>query len=209
MRVALLAGASGLVGSHLLRQLLTDPAWDRVVSVGRRELPEHPKLDQRITQLPEIGDLPPVDDVLIALGTTIKVAGSQAAFRIVDHDAVVAVAEAGRAAGAQTLLHVTAMGADPGSRIFYNRVKGETERDVAAVGVPYTAALRPSIIDGDREEPRPGEKVMLTAMRAAAPVLGRFGPTRAADIATAMLRLAQQGHGPAVVGAGEIRRLAR
>jgi uncharacterized protein YbjT (DUF2867 family) len=207
---ALIAGATGLVGGHLLRLLLTDDTWDRVVSIGRREVDvRDPGLEQRIAVLPEIGDLPPVDDVFCALGTTIKKAGSQDAFRAIDHDAVVALAAAARAAGARGFLHVTSMGADAGSRVFYNRVKGETERDVAAVGIATTVAFRPSIIDGDRPESRPGEQVGLVAMRALAPVLGRFRPTRAEDIARAMVHRATTGAtGIEVASTREIARWA-
>lgn len=210
-RVALLAGGSGLVGGHLLRLLLEDPRWERVVSIGRREVDvRHAKLEQRALDLHEIGDLPPVDDVFCALGTTIKKAGSQAAFRCVDHDAVVALARAAGASGAASFLHVTAMGADAGSRVFYNRVKGETERDVAAVGIPTTVSFRPSILDGDRAESRPAEQVGLVVMRVLAPVLGRLRPTRAEDVATAMIReAARREPGTRTVGAGEIARLSR
>ncbi len=210
-RVALVAGASGLVGGHLLRLLLEDPRWGRVVSLGRRELPvEHPRLEQRLAHLPAVGALPAVDDVFCALGTTIKRAGSQRAFREIDHDAVVALAEAARAAGATAFLHVTAMGADPHSRVFYNRVKGETERDVASVGIATTVAFRPSILDGDRDEVRPAERAGLAVMRALSPVLGRYRPTRAEDVAAAMLVTATASRtGGAAVEAGEIARLAR
>jgi uncharacterized protein YbjT (DUF2867 family) len=209
MRTALLAGASGLVGGHLLRLLLADDTWDHVVSVGRREVDvRDPKLEQRLTDLPDVGELPSVDDAFCALGTTIKKAGSQDAFRAIDHDAVVAVAAAARQAGAASFLHVTAMGASAGSRVFYNRVKGETERDVAAVGIATTVAFRPSILDGDREESRFGEQAGLVVMRALAPVLGRYRPTRAEDVALAMIRLARSPAGSSVVSAGEITRLA-
>ena len=209
-RVALLAGASGLVGGHLLRLLLDDPRWTHVISVGRRELPiTHPKLEQRVTHLPVLGPIPAVDDVFCALGTTIKKAGSQDAFRTIDHDAVVALAQAAGHAGASSFLHVTAMGADPGSRIFYNRIKGLTERDVARVGIPTTVALRPSILDGDRAESRPAEKLGLVAMRAAAPVLGRYRPTRAEDVALAMLGEASLGEeGIRTLDGAEITRRA-
>src|SRR4051812_22941563 len=130
MPTALVAGATGLVGGHLLRLLLADDTWDRVLSVGRRETAlRHDKLEQVLTPLPEVPELPDVDDAFCALGTTIKQAGSQDAFRAVDHDAVLALATATQRAGTRSFLHVTAMGADAGSRVFYNRVKGETERD--------------------------------------------------------------------------------
>ena len=210
MRTALLAGATGLVGGHLLDLLLGSPAWDHVVSVGRREVErEDPKLEQRLVQLPEVGDLGGVDDVFCALGTTIKKAGSQEAFRVVDHDSVVALAVAARAAGASSLLHVTAMGADPGSRLFYNRVKGEAERDVGTVGIARTVAFRPSILDGEREESRPAEQAGLMMMRAVAPLLGRYRPTNAADVATAMVNVALSKETDlTVVDAGAITRWA-
>jgi uncharacterized protein YbjT (DUF2867 family) len=210
-RVAVLAGASGLVGGHLLRLLLEDPRWEHVVSLGRRELGvRHGKLGQRLVQLPDVGALPPVDDVFSALGTTIKKAGSQTAFRVVDHDAVVALAGAARLAGASSFLHVSSMGADPGSRVFYHRVKGETERDVASVGIASTVAFRPSILDGEREESRPAEQVGLVVMRTLSPVLGRLRPTRAEDVAQAMIAEAGRAQpGTRTISAGEITRLAR
>ncbi len=208
MRVALIAGASGLVGGHVLRQLLADPTWDHVVSVGRRELAlDDPRLEQRFVDFTAIGELPPVDDAFCALGTTIKKAGSQEAFRAVDHDAVVALATAARVAGASTFGHVTALGADPGSRLFYNRVKGEAERDVAELGIQCTVAFRPSMLDGHRAEPRPAEQAGLAMMRAVAPLIGKYRPTRAEHVASAMVREAREGRpGVRVVEAAEITR---
>ncbi|WP_027860845.1 NAD-dependent epimerase/dehydratase family protein [Marmoricola sp. URHB0036] len=210
MRTALLAGATGLVGGHLLARLLEDGTWDRVVSIGRREVDvRHDRLEQLVTQLPDVPALPAVDDAFCALGTTIKQAGSQDAFRAVDHDAVVALAAAGQQAGARSFLHVTAMGANARSRLFYNRVKGETERDVAALGIPTTVAFRPSIIDGDRAEARRGEQLSLSVMRVSAPVLGPFRPTRAEDIASAMVQQAKAAPaGTTVVSAREITKRA-
>jgi uncharacterized protein YbjT (DUF2867 family) len=210
VRAALLAGATGLVGGHLLRLLLAEDTWDRVVSVGRREVDvQHDKLEQLMAQLPDLPELSRVDDAFCALGTTIRRAGSQDAFRVVDHDAVVALAEAARRAGSCSFLHVTAMGANPGSRVFYNRVKGETERDVAALAIPTTVAFRPSILDGDRAESRRGEKVGVVVMRTLSPVLGRYRPTRAEDVALAMVHRARTGQaGTAIASTRDITRWA-
>lgn len=208
-RTALIAGGSGLVGSHLLDQLLDDGTWDHVVSIGRREVDRtHPRLEQVVVGFPEIGDLPAANDAFSCLGTTIKIAGSQEAFRRVDHDAVVAFATSAARAGVDQFLHVTALGASPGSRIFYNRVKGETERDVAASGVRASVAFRPSMIDGQRPDAsRPGETFGLVAMRAVGPLLGRFRPNRASDIAAAMILEAKAGKpGHRTVDAGEFGR---
>jgi uncharacterized protein YbjT (DUF2867 family) len=187
-RTATIAGATGLVGGVLLDLLLADETWDHVLAVGRRQVDRsHARLEQRVVDFADLDDLPACTDVFSCLGTTIKVAGSQEAFRAVDHDAVVALAEAAYRAGAERFLHVTALGASPRSRIFYNRVKGDTERDVAASGVPTTVAFRPSMIDGDRPERRPAERLGLAAMRAASPLLGRYRPTRVTDLAAAMV----------------------
>jgi uncharacterized protein YbjT (DUF2867 family) len=187
-RIAVVAGATGLVGSMLLDLLLVDDTWDQVLSAGRRPVDRSdPKLEQRVVDFARLGELPPCTDVFSCLGTTIRVAGSQEAFRAIDHDAVVALAEAAYRAGAERFLHVTALGASPRSRIFYNRVKGETERDVAASGVPTTVAFRPSMLDGARAERRPLETIGLVAMRAAGPLLGRYRPTRVVDLAAAMV----------------------
>jgi uncharacterized protein YbjT (DUF2867 family) len=208
-RTALLAGATGLVGSNLLDQLLLDEHWDTVICVGRRLVARtDPKLDQVVVPFPEIGDVPAADDVFSCLGTTIKLAGSQDAFRAVDHDAVVNLAASALRSGAKQFLHVTALGASAGSRIFYNRVKGETERDVAAVGLTTTIAFRPSMIDGQRpDESRPGESFGLVAMRAVGPLLGKYRPNKASDIAAAMIREAKAGtSGDRVVEAGQFGR---
>lgn len=207
-RTAVIAGASGLVGSHLLDALLADGHWGKVISVGRRRVDvADPRLEQLTVEFPDVGDLPATDDVFSCLGTTIKKAGSQSAFRMVDHDAVVALAEAGHRAEASQFLHVTALGASASSRIFYNRVKGETERDVVASGIPTTVAFRPSMIDGDRPEARTAEQIGLVAMRAVGPMLGKFRPNRASDIAAAMIREALSGTtGHRVVDAGAFGR---
>jgi len=103
-RSAVVTGATGLVGSHVLELLLADPEWSHVVTVGRRKpSQQHAKLEQRVLDLSElerVSDIPHVDDVFCCLGTTIKQAGSQRAFRLVDHDFVVGFARAGLRAGA-------------------------------------------------------------------------------------------------------------
>ena len=208
-RTAVLAGATGLVGGVLLDQLLADGSWDQVVTVGRRSVDrDHPRLRQIVVSFADLADLPACTDVFSCLGTTIRAAGSQAAFRAVDHDAVVALAVAAYRAGAERFLHVTALGASPRSRVFYNRVKGEVERDVAASGVPVTVAFRPSMLDGPRTESRPAEQLGLLAMRAVGPLLGRYRPTPVDALAAAMVSEAKAGRpGHRVVDAGEIRPL--
>lgn len=199
-RTALLAGATGLVGSHVLECLLADAAWSRVVTVGRSTTPlRHEKLEQRVLDLGGIGalgDLPRADDVFCCLGTTIKQAGSQQAFRRVDYDFVVGLARAGLNLGATQFLLCSAIGADPESRIFYSRIKGEAE--VAVRKLPYRAMqiFRPSLLLGARAEFRFGERIARIAAPLVHPFLisrmRRYRPIHAADVARAMIRVARE-----------------
>ena len=136
--------------------------------------------------------LPRADVVFSCLGSTIKKAGSREAFRAVDHDAVVTLARAAREKGARAFLHVTALGASAKSPVFYNTVKGEVEDAVSRVGIQSVYAFRPSILDGERQESRPGERIGLMAMRVLAPVLGKYRPTPVEALAKAMIALAEK-----------------
>jgi len=164
-RTALLAGATGLVGRALLSMLLAGEQY-RSVHVLLRRAPPDIKADAKLkvhqvdfAQLP--AQLPTVEDVFIALGTTIKVAGSEAVFRQVDFDFVVNTARAARGAGATRLAVVSALGANPKSRVFYNRVKGEMQAAIAQLGYESVVIAQPSLLLGDRaalgQPPRPGE----------------------------------------------------
>jgi len=195
MATAWIAGASGLVGGALLHRLLQDDYFGAVVSVGRRTLPlQHPKLTQLLSGFSS----PSAFEALIepdigfsCLGTTIRKAGSSEAFRMVDHDAVLTFAHAAWGKRARTFVHVSALGADPRSRHFYNSVKGEIERDVASVGFPSVYALRPSILDGEREESRPVERFGLVVARALGPLLGKYRPTPVGNVARMMVASAK------------------
>ncbi len=195
MITAWLAGASGLVGGTLLGALLADREFGRVVSVGRRVVPlADPRLSQVMIEFaaPDAFDGLPAPDVAFScLGTTIKRAGSQDAFRAVDYAAVLAFARAAHRAGARSFVHVSSMGADPRSRVFYSRVKGEIEAAVAGIGFASACALRPSILDGPRRESRPFERVGLVVMRALGPLLGTYRPTPVDRVAAAMVAAAR------------------
>ncbi len=195
MATAWIAGGTGLVGGVLLRRLVQEAFLEKVVALGRRNAAfEHPKLTQVIVDFSSVASfdsLPRVDVVFSCLGTTIKKAGSRAAFRSVDHDAVVTLARAAREKGARAFLHVSALGADPKSMIFYNAVKGQVEDTVARVGIPSVYAFRPSILDGQRRESRPGERIGLVAMRALGPIIGKYRPTPVEAVAKAMIAFAR------------------
>ena len=163
-RTVALAGATGLVGRSLLEGLLADTSVQSVHVLGRRNpRVAHARITFHIVDFSKLPPLPPVDEVYLALGTTIKVAGSQAAFRAVDFDANLAVARAALAAGARRCGLVSAMGADAKSRVFYNRVKGELEEALAQLPFEGLVIARPSLLVGDRaalgQPERPLEKV--------------------------------------------------
>jgi len=200
-RSALLAGASGLIGRSLLARLLESPLYSRVHVLLRRvvpELPAHAKLTSAVVDFGDLQRLPRVDDVFIALGTTIRAAGSQAAFRRVDFDAVLSTAHAGKDAGAKRLLVVSALGADAGSRVFYNRVKGEMEQAVVALGYETVVIAQPSLLVGDRTAlGQPARSSEQWAIRLLGPVIDwvppGVRPIQADLVARAMLQAAADG----------------
>ncbi len=193
-RTALLAGATGLVGGALLPMLLAGEHYQQVHVLVRRAAPDM-KADARLqlhrvdfARLPTA--FPAVDDVYIALGTTIKTAGSEAAFRQVDLEAVLNTARAARAAGATRLAVVSALGADPASRVFYNRVKGEMQAAVTQLGYTLVVIAQPSLLLGDRaalgQPSRTGE---VWAARLLGP-LGRLLPNGIRPIAASTVAAA-------------------
>ena len=215
-RTALVAGASGLVGGHLLGLLLEDPGYQRVTVLTRRALPvTHRKLDQRVVDfdhLAQVADFPRVHDVFCCLGTTIKQAGSQDAFRKVDLTYVVELGRVAVRHRASQFLLVTALGADPRSGVFYNRVKGEVEEAVRRLQFDGIQIFRPSLLVGARTHSRPAERVAgllspLVAWAFMGP-LARYRPIKAKVVARAMLRIAREApRGAHVYESNEIRRL--
>jgi uncharacterized protein YbjT (DUF2867 family) len=178
VRTALLAGGSGLVGGLAIPHLLAPGAFDRVIALGRRPLAERPGLEQRTVDFARLDARPPVPAAaaVCALGTTIRKAGSQEAFRAVDVEAAVSFARWARAGGAATIVLVSSVGASPESSNFYLRCKGEAEEAVAGLGFARFVALRPGLLLGAREESRPGEALG----RAVTPLLSplMLGPLR-------------------------------
>ncbi len=193
-RTAVLAGASGLTGSHCLGLLLDSGRYHRVIALSRNALPRrHLKLDARIVDfaaLPALG-LEPGAHFFCALGTTIGKAGSQAAFRKVDVDYPAALAHCARQEAAAVYCLVSSAGADPASSNFYLKTKGEAEDAVSATGVTATHIFRPGILTGSRKEFRLAERIGLAAAWAVqwAMVGGlrRYRPVRASYVAKAMV----------------------
>ena len=156
----------------------------------------HPRLHLHAVDFAALPALPPVDHVYLTLGTTLAAAGSHAAFRAVDHDAVLAVARAARAAGATRCGVVTAIGADPRSPFFYSRVKGDVERGLQALGFDTLVIARPSLLLGERhalqQAPRRGESAAIRASRWLDPLLpAAYRARPAADVARALVHAVQ------------------
>jgi len=166
MRTALVAGATGLIGKQLLNDLLSETYYDVVKAVTRRPLGViHPKLVNVVIDFDDLrlhANQLRADDVFCCLGTTIRQAGSQEQFRKVDHDYPVMLAEVAKAEGASQYLLVSALGAKASSSIFYNRVKGETERAIQNLGFESLHIFRPSLLLGARSEHRAGEEAAKT-----------------------------------------------
>ncbi|AKD02225.1 oxidoreductase [Pontibacter korlensis] len=200
VRTALIAGASGLVGGHLISLLLKSERYSQIISVGRHELPLiHPKLDQQIVNFDKIKDYAAdmvADDVFCCLGTTIKKAGSKENFYKVDHTYVTQLAETTARKGAIQFLVVSAMGADPASFVFYNKVKGEMERDVQQQPFNSIHIFRPSLLLGERDEKRTGEDLAGKLMKPLSGLmvgpLEKYKPVEAEAVAKAMLAAAKQ-----------------
>ncbi len=203
-KTALIAGASGLVGRHCLDLLLAaDDRYAHVISIGRRTLPlEHPRLEQRVVDFDDFEKERLhliADDVYCCLGTTIRSAGSEAAFYKVDYTYVVKLAALTAGNFASQLLVVSAMGADVSSRLFYNRVKGEMEEAVKQTAFRAIHLFRPSLLLGDRPNPRFGERFAAAVLAVVRPLLigplKPYRPIQAKTVAQAMLDAARQDGG--------------
>lgn len=207
-RTVALAGATGLVGKEILKGLVADPSVAVIHAFARRALEaQAAKVVSHVVDFRLLSALPSVDEVFLALGTTIKVAGSQEAFRAVDFDANLAVARAALAAGARRAGLVSAMGASVKSGIFYSRVKGELEDALSALPFEGLVIARPSILAGDRgslgQPERRGEKLALAVSRLLGPLFpANYRSVPASAVARSLLARVPAARGREVVLSG-------
>ena len=198
-RAALLVGATGLVGGHCLNYLLKDDKYHQIVALTRRNLDfRNPKLEQYIVdfdRLENYTDHIKADDIFCCLGTTIKKAGSQEAFRHVDYHYPLQIAKLAVKNGARQFLLISSLGANKDSKIFYNRVKGEIEAAIREIPFYGIQIFRPSLLVGERAEYRTGEKVGEFFLKMVKPVMiGKWKKYRAitaANVAKAMVEIAK------------------
>lgn len=202
VRKAVVVGATGLVGGYIVRELLVQELFTHVMVLTRRPLEiKHPKLEQAILDWKHPEEAAPffqgAHDVFCSLGTTMKKAGTKERFRQVDLEYPLLTAQMAKEAGAVQMLSVSAMGADPDSRIYYNRIKGEAEEALAAVGLQALHLFRPSLIVGKRPERRLGESAAAVVMKAVDGLmtgrLSAYRATPASVIARAIVRIALAG----------------
>lgn len=205
----LLAGATGLVGSHVLARALADARIEAVIAPVRRPLTPHPKLSAPLVdfaQLPEAAEWWQADAAISALGTTMRNAGSREAFLRIDHGYQLAFARLARRHGAPTFVLNSAQGANAASPIFYSRAKGELERDVEQLGFASLTLVRPGLIGGARAEHRAAEKVAALVLSTLHPLLPRsWRISPAESIARAMIDAAFAARpGRRVIAAAEL-----
>ncbi len=201
-RVALVAGSSGMVGAQLLPLLLQAPQYTRVHALSRRPLPfDHPRMANRVVRFEaslqaQLKGLQ-CQDAFCCLGTTIREAGSQAAFRAVDHDLVLEYSQLALSCGAERMVVVSAVGANAGSKSFYLRVKGEMEKALEGLRFRALDILQPSLLLGSRRDLRPLELGAQVAMWLVNPLLlgswSRYRAISAATVAAAMCGAATSG----------------
>lgn len=210
-RTVIIAGASGLVGNAILEGLLADDSVVAVHNLARRKTTvQHPKLTTHVVDFSELPSLPHADEIYLALGTTRKVAGSQAAFRSVDYDANLVVATAALITGAKKVGLVSAMGANADSKVFYNRVKGELEDALTQMPFESVVIARPSLLIGNREmlgQPeRLGEKLGLTLSKLLGSLIPlNYKPIAATTVAKALLSAVPAAKGTNILLSGSMQ----
>lgn len=209
-RRILIAGATGHVGKQILTQLLADASVSHVYALGRRAPSiEHPKLMPILTDFSKVALVPAVDEVYLALGTTMRLAGSEAAFRAVDFDAVYVSAQAALAAGAKRAGLVSAVDAAPTSRFFYNRVKGEIETALRALPFDALVIARPSMLLGTRGDEGRAESWVERLSAKLLPGVARWVPSAYRPIgpeavARALTHWVPRAHGVKWLASGEM-----
>lgn len=200
MRSALVVGATGLVGSSLVKLLCESEKYVAVNVISRRKLNfTHPKLNVKIREFDQIvdQDMEFAHEVFCCLGTTIKKAGSQSAFEKVDFEYPLSIAALAKNYGIAHFIVISAMGANDKAMAHYSRVKGKLEKELIAMNFPQLSIVRPSLIIGDRQEFRLGESIGAKAMKIMNPLLvgsmAKYKSISANQIALAMLNIALNG----------------
>ncbi len=215
-KTAVVLGATGLTGSILLRLLLDDPRYGKVKVISRTAIGyRHPKLEEHLGDLLNLNSFKNVfhgNEVYCCIGTTKAKTPNRKTYRRIDYGIPVAATEMAKESGIETCLYISSMGANPRSRIFYSRIKGEMEAAVLEQALPRTFILRPALIAGKRKEKRLGEWVGRQVMKLMNLVLvgplDKFRSIYPEDIARCMIWLANNPFDRVIIPSDEIRRLS-
>ena len=193
-RSVLVIGSTGLVGKECVRLLISDDTCSRVIALARKppgDFPDSPKLDLRIVDFDHLesqASLFAVDQIICALGTTARKTPSRDSYRMIDYQYPLTAARLGKEGGATHYLLVSALGANPRSRIFYNRLKGELEQSLTSLGYRSLTIVRPSVLIGDRAEPRRSEGI---AWKLSFLTPRKYKPVLASNVARALVTAAR------------------
>ncbi len=194
MKTACILGATGLVGSELLKQLLSNDDYEKIHIFLRREIDlTHPKLEKHLINFdnPDSWNNLVTGDVLFsAFGTTISKAGSKEAQYKIDYTYQYEFAKAAADNGVNSYVLISSAGADADSQIFYSRIKGELEEAVKQLSFKHITILRPSILDGERKEVRIGETIGIAVTKALSfiPFVKKYAPIHVSNVAKAMVK---------------------
>jgi uncharacterized protein YbjT (DUF2867 family) len=215
-KTAIILGATGLTGSILLKKLLIDDRYKTIKLFSRKEIEGLPsKVNQYVGNLFELENFKADftgSEVYCCIGTTTKKTPDKAVYTAIDYGIPVASAKLSKENGIATFLVVSALGANAKSSIFYNKTKGEMERDVLSQEIDHTYILQPSIIEGERNEERIGEQIGLVLFKLVQPLffgkLKKYKSTEAEHIAQAMINLANSTSGTQIITSDKIREIA-
>lgn len=208
---AIILGATGMVGNHVLQKLLAHEAYSKVIAFSRRPLSiNHSKLDNPIIDFEKLADYAHLfrgDDIFLCLGTTMNKAGSKDAFKKVDFEYPLQVAQMAEANGVKQVLLCSAVDADSESLIFYNQVKGSLEDELKKMKFSTIQIFQPSLLLGERQEQRTAERISIKISHFLDPYigkwLGKYRPVEAEKVASAMVENAQNDEVGVVVHASD------
>ncbi|WP_339661018.1 NAD(P)H-binding protein [Croceibacter atlanticus] len=213
-KTAIVLGATGLVGHHLLEEILQDESYEKVTLFSRSPIKKtHPKIEEHLIDLFNLEDYCnqfKANDVFCCIGTTKSKSPDKKMYKKVDYGIPIDAAKLSGLNNIEKLLVVSAMGANRKSKVFYNRVKGQMERDVQFYNSNETYIFKPSLIGGKRNESRVGETIAKAFFSVLNPILPKkIRSIHPQDIAKAMMHVAKKGYNSSKIPSDEIRMLAK
>lgn len=213
-KTAIILGATGLTGGHLLDLLLEDDSFNKILVFTRRKTgKEHPKLEEHIIDLLELDDYKNLfkgDVVFCCIGTTKAKTPDKNLYKAIDYGIPVTAAKLAKQNGIKSYIVISALGANENSRVFYNKLKGEMQRDVLAQKIEYSYVLQPSLIVGERSDKRTGEKFAEVIMRTFNFLIPKkYKMIKGKTIAKAMIEISKTGYDKHIISSAEIKEISK